>query len=34
MPTNLSTFLGTTYQGLQGNQGVQGLQGNQGLQGL
>ena len=36
MPTNLSTFLGTTYQGLQGNQGLQGLsnQGSQGLQGV
>lgn len=30
MPVNLSTFLGTTYQGVQGVQGVTGPQGVQG----
>jgi len=34
MPTNLSTFLGSTFIGTQGAQGLQGLQGRQGLQGL
>jgi hypothetical protein len=35
MPTNLSTFLGTTFQGNTGIQGAQGIQGlsNQGVQG-
>jgi len=30
MPTNLSTFLGSTFIGTQGAQGLQGLQGRQG----
>ena len=34
MPTNLTTFLGTTYQGAQGIQGAQGPQGRQGFQGV
>jgi hypothetical protein len=34
MAINLSTFLGTTFQGNTGTQGPQGPQGTQGLQGL
>jgi hypothetical protein len=33
MPTNLSAFISSSYQGAQGIQGVQGTTGSQGIQG-